>query len=83
MGSTGDAYDNGMAETINGLYKAEVIWKRGPWRSREAVEQPTLEWVHWFNTQRILAPIGNVPPAEFENMYYAGLDALLVAAGHI
>lgn len=82
VGSTGDAYDNAMAETINGLYKAEVIWKRGPWRSREAVEHATLAWVHWFNSQRLLEPIGNIPPAEFEKMYYAGLEALPLAAGH-
>ncbi len=82
VGSAGDAYDNAMAETINGLYKAEVIWKQGPWKNREEVEQTTLSWVDWFNNRRLLAPIGNVPPAEFEKMYYAGLEALPVAAGH-
>lgn len=82
VGSTGDAYDNALAETINGLYKAEVIWKRGPWRSKEQVEHATLEWVHWFNTMRLLAPIGNVPPAEFEKLYYDGQQGLPVVAGH-
>jgi transposase InsO family protein len=70
VGSAGDAYDNAMAETINGLYKAEVIWRQGPWRSREAVEHATLSWVYWFNTKRLLTPIGNPPPAEFEKLYY-------------
>ena len=71
VGSVGDSYDNALAETINGLYKAEVIWRRGPWRSIEAVEFATLEWVDWFNTKRLLEPIGNVPPAEAEAAYYA------------
>ena len=82
VGSAGDAYDNAMAETINGLYKAEVIWKRGPWRSREAVEHATLTWVHWFNTTRLLEPIGNIPPAEFEKSYYDTRELLPVAAGN-
>jgi transposase InsO family protein len=81
VGSVGDAYDNAMAETINGLFKAEVIWRRGPWRNREAVELATLEWVHWFNTKRLLEPIGNIPPAEFEKLYYAGVTGLAVGAG--
>ena len=72
VGSVGDAYDNALAETINGLFKAEVIRKRGPWKNLEAVEYATLEWVDWFNTKRLLEPIGNVPPAEFEKAYYAG-----------
>jgi transposase InsO family protein len=62
----GDSYDNALAETINGLYKTEVIRRRGPWRNVEAVEYATLEWVDWFNTRRLLEPIGDVPPAEFE-----------------
>jgi len=82
VGSVGDAYDNAMAETVNGLYKAEVIWKRGPWKNRESVERATLEWVHWFNTKRLLEPIGNIPPAEFEKAYYASNASLPVAAGH-
>jgi transposase InsO family protein len=62
-----------LAETINGLYKAEVIHRRGPWRSFEAVEYATLEWVDWFNNRRLLEPIGNIPPAEAEERYYAML----------
>ena len=80
VGSVGDSYDNALAETINGLYKAEVIHRRGPWRSFEAVEFATLEWVDWFNTRRLLAPIGNIPPAEAEAAYYAKLEALPIAA---
>lgn len=71
VGSVGDSFDNALAETINGLYKAEVIHRRGPWRSFEAVEFATLEWVDWFNHRRLLEPIGNVPPAEAEARYYA------------
>jgi transposase InsO family protein len=71
VGSVGDAYDNALAETINGLFKAEVIHRRGPWRSFEAVEFATLEWVNWFNTRRLLEPIGNVPPAKAEALYPA------------
>ena len=80
VGSVGDSYDNALAETINGLYKAEVIHRRGPWRSFEAVEYATLEWVNWFNTRRLLAPIGNIPPAEAEAAYYAQLEAMPIAA---
>ena len=71
VGSVGDSYDNALAETINGLYKAEVIHRRGPWPSFEAVEYATLEWVDWFNNRRLLEPIGNIPPAEAEEQYYA------------
>ena len=71
VGSVGDSYDNALAETINGLFKAEVIHRGGPWRSFEAVEFATLEWVAWFNHRRLLEPIGNVPPAEAEARYYA------------
>jgi len=81
VGSVGDAYDNAMAETVNGLFKAEVIWKRGPWRSRESVERATLEWVHWFNTSRLLEPIGYVSPTEYEKAYYSGQKGLAVGAG--
>jgi putative transposase len=70
VGSKGDSYDNALAETINGLYKAEVIHRRGPWKTAEAVEIATLEWVSWFNHHRLLEPIGYIPPAEFEAMYY-------------
>jgi len=65
-GTVGDSYDNALAETIIGLYKTEVIYHRGPWKSFEEVEYATLEWVDWFNNRRLLEPIGNVPPAEFE-----------------
>jgi putative transposase len=74
VGSVGDSYDNALAETINGLYKAEVIHKRGPWRNLQAVEMATLEWVDWFNHRRLLEPIGNVPPAEAEAAYYEQFD---------
>ncbi|WP_105423702.1 IS3 family transposase [Neorhizobium sp. T25_27] len=80
VGSVGDSYDNALAETINGLYKAEVIHRRGPWRNFEAVEFATLEWVDWFNHRRLLEPIGNIPPAEAEEQYYAMLDAPAMAA---
>ena len=80
VGSVGDSYDNALAETINGLYKAEVIHRRGPWRSFEAVEFATLEWVDWFNNRRLLEPIGNIPPAEAEERYYAMVDQLPMAA---
>lgn len=80
VGSVGDSYDNALAESINGLYKAEVIHRRGPWRSLEAVEFATLEWVDWFNHRRLLEPIGNIPPAEAEALYYAAQDNLLLAA---
>ena len=80
VGSVGDSYDNALAETINGLFKAEVIHRRGPWRSFEAVEYATLEWVDWFNTRRLLEPIGNIPPAEAEEEYSAALEADAVAA---
>jgi transposase InsO family protein len=78
--SVGDSYDNALAETINGLYKAEVIHRRGPWRSFEAVEYATLEWVDWFNHRRLLEPIGNIPPAEAEDQYYAAADNIDMAA---
>ena len=80
VGSVGDSYDNALAETINGLYKAEVIHRRGPWRSFEAVEFATLEWVDWFNKRRLLEPLGNIPPAEAEAAYYAQLEMTRVAA---
>lgn len=70
VGSVGDSYDNALAETINGLYKTELIRRRGPWRSIDTVEYATLLWVDWFNNRRLLEPIGYVPPAEFEEEYY-------------
>lgn len=72
--------DNALAETINGLYKAEVIHHRGPWRSCEAVEYAMLAWVDWFNNRLIMEPIGNMPPAEAEALYYATLESQLMAA---
>lgn len=80
VGSIGDSYDNALAETINGLFKAEVIHRRGLWRSFEAVEYATLEWVDWYNHRRLLEPIGNVPPAEAEAAFYAALEAIPMAA---
>ena len=73
VGSKGDSYDNALAETVNGLYKAELIHRRTPWKTREAVELATLEWVHWFNHQRLLEPIGYIPPAEAEANYWRQL----------
>ena len=80
VGSVGDSYDNALAETINGLYKAEVIHRRGPWRSFETVEFATLTWVDWFNNRRLLQPIGNIPPAEAEARYYAMINEKKLAA---
>src|SRR5688572_17708786 len=74
VGSRGDSYDNAMAESIIGLFKTEVIQRKGPWRHLEAVEFATLTWVDWFNTRRLLGPIGYVPPAEYEAQYYAQLN---------
>lgn len=71
VGSRGDSYDNALAETINGLYKAELIHRRGPWKTRESVELATLEWVAWFNHHRLLESIGYIPPAEAEANYYS------------
>lgn len=73
VGSKGDSYDNALAETINGLYKAELIHRRGPWKTKEAVELATLQWVSWFNHHRLLEPIGYIPPAEAEANYYSQL----------
>jgi len=80
VGSVGDSYDNALAETVIGLFKAEVIHRRGPWRNFEAVEFATLEWVDWYNTRRLLEPIGNVPPAEAEERYYAQAEVQALAA---
>jgi len=78
-GSVGDSYDNALAETINGLYKAEVIHRQS-WKSREAVALEMLKWVEWFNHRRLLAPIGNIPPAEAEQVYYRQLTEAAEAA---
>ena len=80
VGSTGDSYDNAMAETINGLYKAELVHKIGPWKSIEALELETLNWVTWFNQSRLLEPIGNIPPAEFEAIYRLSQEEIRKAA---
>mgnify|MGYP001551168791 FL=1 len=80
VGSKGDSYDNALAETINGLYKAELVHRRGPWRTRESVELATLEWVSWFNHQRLMGPLGHIPPAEAEANYYRQLDRQMAVA---
>ncbi len=80
VGSKGDSYDNALAETINGLYKAELIHRRAPWKTREAVELATLEWVSWFNHHRLLGPIGYIPPAESEANYWRQQHGQAIAA---
>jgi putative transposase len=80
VGSVGDPYDNALAETVIGLFKTEVIHRRGPWRSFEAVEFATLEWVDWYNNRRLLEPIGSIPPAEAEAAYYTQLEIRPMAA---
>ncbi len=80
VGSVGDSYDNALAETIIGLYKTEVIRRLGPWRNVDHVEFETLDWVGWFNTGRLLEPIGNIPPAEFEELYYRNQAATVPEA---
>ena len=75
MGSKSDSYDNALAETINGLFKAEVIRRRGPWKTMGSVELATLEWVSWFNHQWRLELLGYIPPAEVEENYYRQLDS--------
>ncbi len=80
-GSVGDSYDNALAETIIGLFKTEVIRRKGPWRNIEEVEFATLEWVDWFNHRRLLGPIGDIPPVELEQMYYEGQDAPAMEVG--
>jgi len=80
VGSVGNSYDNALAETIIGLYKTEVIHKRAPWRNMDEVEYATLEWVDWFSNRRLLEPIGDVPPAEFEQAYYDQHEGQAMAA---
>jgi len=81
VGSRGDSYDNALAETINGLYKAELIHRRAPWKTCEAVELATLHWVHWFNHHRLMESLGYIPPAEAEaNFYSQSVDQTLLAA---
>jgi transposase InsO family protein len=81
VGSRGDSYDNALAESVIGLFKTEVIQRLGPWRSVEAVEFATLEWVDWFNTRRLLEPIGYVPPAEYEARFYEQQAATIESRG--
>jgi transposase InsO family protein len=81
VGSTGDSYDNALAESVIGLFKTEVIRREGPWRGIDQVEFATLDWVCWYNQRRLLEPIGYVPPSEFEDMYYRNHTALAVTAG--
>ena len=83
VGSVGDSYDNALAESVIGLFKTEVIYKRGPWRSLDAVEYATLEWVDWFNNRRPLEPIGYLPPAEYEEAYYREQGTQTKAVGLI
>jgi transposase InsO family protein len=80
VGSSGDSYDNALAESIIGLFKTEIIRRRGPWKSIEAVEYAVLQWVDWFNHRRLLEPIGDVPPAEYEQAYYRQQEAQAIAA---
>ena len=80
VGSTGDSYDNALAESVIGLFKTEIIERRGPWRDLEQVKFATLEWVDWFNHRRLLEYIGYVPPAEFEASYYSQRDGSAMAA---
>ncbi len=81
VGSVGDSYDNALAETVIGLFKTEVIERRGPWRNMEAVEYATLEWVDWFNHRRLLEPLGYIPPSEYEVAYYRSQGSPAVVAG--
>jgi hypothetical protein len=81
VGSRGDSYDSALAETINGLYKAELIHRRAPWKTREAVELATLEWVSWFNHHRLLEPIGYIPPVEAEANYWREQGQAAAARG--
>ena len=80
VGSVGDSYDNALAETIIGLYKTELIYKDGPWRGVEQVELKTLDWVDWFNNLRLFGPIGNIPPAEYEALYYQHQEVTAMVA---
>ncbi len=82
VGSRGDSYDNALAESVIGLYKSELIFNRGPWRTVEDVELATLAWVHWWNTTRLHSAIGNMPPAEFEAAHYAHQQPALEAGIH-
>jgi putative transposase len=80
VGSRGDAYDNALAETINGLYKTEVIHHLGPWKGLEEVEYATLEWVAWYNSERLMEPLGYLPPAEYEEQFHRARTGIAVPA---
>jgi transposase InsO family protein len=80
VGSVGDSYDNALAETIIGLYKTELIYKDGPWQGVEQVELATLDWVDWFNNRRLFEPIGNIPPVEYEALYYQQQESQAMVA---
>ena len=81
VGSIGDSYDNALAESVIGLYKTEVIRREGPWKGLDDVEFATLDWVCWYNDKRLLEPIGDIPPAEFEQMYYQNPPSGLIEVG--
>ena len=81
IGSIGDSYDNALAESVIGLYKTEVIRREGPWKGLDDVEFATLDWVYWYNEKRLLEPIGHIPPAEFEQLYYQNQPSGLIEAG--
>jgi len=80
VGSVGDSYDTALAETVNGLYKTELVHRQGPWCNMQDLEMATLGWVDWFNHRRLLGPIGNIPPAEAEQNFYAQRDVLDMVA---
>jgi transposase InsO family protein len=80
VGSVGDSYDNALAESIIGLFKTEVIWRRGPWKTIDEVEYATCDWVDWYNNRRLLESIGDIPPAELEQAYYEQWEGRAEAA---
>jgi transposase InsO family protein len=80
VGSVGASYDNALAKTINGLYKTELVHRQCPWRNMQDLEMATLGWVDWFNHRRLVGPIGNIPPAEAEENFYAQRDGLDMVA---
>jgi len=83
VGSVGNSYDNALAESVIGLYKTEVIYRQGPWRDLDSVEFATLNWIDWFKNRRLFEPIGNIPPAEFEDLYYNAQRTSEMEAGVI
>jgi len=80
VGSVGDPYDKALAETLNGLYKTELVHRQGPWRNMQGLKMATLRWIDWFNTRPLLGPIGNIPPVEAEENFYVQRDALDMVA---